>query len=460
MKNKSYHIIISFLSITLLTFFSYYIVSHLIVATIDAGKKSPYIINMSKDITIDLIAEGLLSPTSMAFVDYNTIMVLEKDTGNVRLISDGQLKEEPILEVNVENKAEQGLLGISIQRNDDDTSVISTANNYGENTTIASSNEPSSTFLGYSVFLFYTEKINQFEGNNTGNIRNRIYEYTWDGQSLLNPKLVLDFPTGPIGYHNGGKLKMGPDNKLFAVVGDLATVNNTLQNFDDGTSYIKEPNNSSVIVRIDPLTRSYPEDNPFYRHYQNNDSHRALAYYFAYGIRNSFGIDFDPVTGKLWDTENGEERYDEINLVEPGFNSGWYKLVGPTSRNNNSIADLVVFNGSHYSNPIFTWYFPIGITDIEFYKSQKLGKEFENNIFVGDINTGNLYFFKLNSSRTGINIDKCNEEILDLVADNLTESEKFIFAEGFDGRISDIETGSDGNLYILTYFDGKIFKIS
>lgn len=203
MKNKSYHIIISFLSITLLTFFSYYIVSHLIVATIDAGKKSPYIINMSKDITIDLIAEGLLSPTSMAFVDYNTIMVLEKDTGNVRLISDGQLKEEPILEVNVENKAEQGLLGISIQRNDDDTSVISTANNYGENTTIASSNEPSSTFLGYSVFLFYTEKINQFEGNNTGNIRNRIYEYTWDGQSLLNPKLVLDFPTGPTGYHNG-----------------------------------------------------------------------------------------------------------------------------------------------------------------------------------------------------------------------------------------------------------------
>lgn len=162
----------------------------------------------------------------------------------------------------------------------------------------------------------------------------------------------------------------------------------------------------------------------------------------------------------MWDTENGEERYDEINLVEPGFNSGWYKLVGPTSRNNNSIADLVVFNGSHYSNPIFTWYFPIGITDIEFYKSQKLGKEFENNIFVGDINTGNLYFFKLNSSRTGINIDKCNEEILDLVADNLTESEKFIFAEGFDGRISDIETGSDGNLYILTYFDGKIFKIS
>jgi glucose/arabinose dehydrogenase len=52
-----------------------------------------------------------------------------------------------------------------------------------------------------------------------------------------------------------------------------------------------------------------------------------LNMYFAYGIRNSYGIDFDPVTGKLWDTENGVNYGDEINLVEPGFNNGldWVK---------------------------------------------------------------------------------------------------------------------------------------
>ena len=54
-----------------------------------------------------------------------------------------------------------------------------------------------------------------------------------------------------------------------------------------------------------------------------------LSKYFAYGIRNSFGLDFDPITGKLWDTENGEDVYDEINLVEAGFNSGWKAVIGP-----------------------------------------------------------------------------------------------------------------------------------
>jgi aldose sugar dehydrogenase len=50
--------------------------------------------------------------------------------------------------------------------------------------------------------------------------------------------------------------------------------------------------------------------------------------YYAYGIRNSFGIDFDPVTGKLWDTENGPQFDDEINVVEPGFNSGAERVYG------------------------------------------------------------------------------------------------------------------------------------
>jgi glucose/arabinose dehydrogenase len=140
--------------------------------------------------------------------------------------------------------------------------------------------------------------------------------------------------------------------------------------------------------------------------------------------------------------------------------------MGPLSRNNGSgiMSELVNFNGSHYSDPVLSWFNPIGITDIEFFKSSKFGNEFENNVFVGDINNGNLYFFKVNANRSGIDTGKFRDNesghLNDKVVDNKTELERVIFANGFDGRITDIETGNDGYLYILTYFDGRIYRIS
>jgi aldose sugar dehydrogenase len=119
----------------------------------------------------------------------------------------------------------------------------------------------------------------------------------------------------------------------------------------------------------------------------------ALNKYYAYGIRNSFGIAFDPLTGNLWDTENGEASYDEINLVRPGFNSGWQMVMGPISRSGSTEEQLVNFTGSNYSDPELSWRDPVGLTDIEFFTSSKLGDKYTNNIFVGDVNKGNLYFF-------------------------------------------------------------------
>jgi glucose/arabinose dehydrogenase len=79
--------------------------------------------------------------------------------------------------------------------------------------------------------------------------------------------------------------------------------------------------------------------------------------YYAYGIRNSFGITFDPVAANLWQTENGPDVYDEINVVKPGFNSGWIKVMGPLSRNTgvNIANELVNYSGSHYADPVFSW---------------------------------------------------------------------------------------------------------
>jgi glucose/arabinose dehydrogenase len=172
-------------------------------------------------------------------------------------------------------------------------------------------------------------------------------------------------------------------------------------------------------------------------------------------------MDFDPITGFLWDTENGEDKYDEINLVKPGFNSGWIQVMGPISRNSNKTQeDMVNFPGSKYADPAFSWKYQIGITDIEFLNSSKLGDKYTNNIFVGDINYGNLYYFGINDSRTGIKIDYrlTSSGLNDLVADNNRESSQVIFGTGF-GSITDIETGPDGFLYILSYEDGKIYRI-
>lgn len=441
-------------------------------------------------IKVDVLVDGLSFPTSMAFVGNNSILVLEKDSGNVRLVSNGTLQKDPIYTVkNISNEKEQGLLGIAVltnqiskkeNSNNDFSLNLSTSAITDLNRSSSSDRQTTNDFY-YKVYLFFTEKIpgpntsyDGLEDNSNNMTRNRVYEYDWSGNDddhLSNPKLLLDMPGLPGPYHNGGKIHVDNHGNLYTVIGDLVTINNTLQNYPGGKNKsIAIPNNSSVIIRVNPLVKSLiPEDNPFYSSYSNNSILESAKYYYSYGIRNSFGMDTDPITGKLWNTENGENYYDEINLVSPGFNSGWYKIVGPINRNNDtSISDLISLNGSYYSDPEFSWRLPVGLTDIEFLESSMLGKDLENNIFVGDINNGYLYFFKINSSRSGIDIynsiltnEKESEKGLeDLVADNKDELEKIIFARGFDGRITDIETGMDGNLYILSYFDGKIYKIT
>jgi aldose sugar dehydrogenase len=175
-----------------------------------------------------------------------------------------------------------------------------------------------------------------------------------------------------------------------------------------------------------------------------------LSKYYAYGIRNSFGIDFDPVTGKLWDAENGEVVFDEINLVEPGFNSGWKQVMGPISTNKGvSKPNLVNMPGSQYADPAFSRAESRGVTDIEFFNSTAFGPSFENGIFVGDITSGTLFYFAPIADRTGISLE--NDPLLsDLIADSDDEISAVTFGTGFTG-INDIETGPHGNLYILTY---------
>ena len=143
-------------------------------------------------------------------------------------------------------------------------------------------------------------------------------------------------------------------------------------------------------------------------------------------------------------------------MVKLGFNSGWSKIMGPLSRNNISKAELVNSPGSYYSDPVFSWYHSIGVTDIKFLKTSKLGEKYKNNIFVGDINNGNLYYFQVNDTRTGLKF--YTSGLKDILADNNNELSEITFASGFKG-ITNIEAGPDGYLYILSYLDGKLYRI-
>lgn len=389
------------------------------------------------NLKVETIVEGLSWPTSMAFIENNNILVLEKEKGTVRLVSNGILQEEPILKVNVDSISERGLLGIAVLDQD-------------------------------SVFLYYTES-----SNNNGNepLRNKVYKYQWNGEKLVIPTLILDFPAIPGPNHDGGKLIIGPDNYLYAVIGDLNHVGK-LQNIVDG----QEPDDTSVIFRVNPEDGSPAPDNPFANSQMMDNNQLLLNKYYAYGIRNSFGITFDPVTGILWDTENGPNQYDELNLVNPGFNSGWRQVMGPISQSGITEEDLVNFPNSKYADPVFSWLPSLGITDIEFLNSSQLGDKYTNNIFVGDIGyktNGNLYYFEVDEERTGIKFvidDSINgggnnqDRLLDKVADNQEEISAISLGTNFGG-ITDIETGPDGFLYILTLDigsngEGKIYRIT
>ncbi len=374
-----------------------------------------------QNLNVEPFVEGLNSPTSMAFLDSNNILVLEKN-GQVRLVSNGQLQSQPVLEVSVDTQSERGLLGIAVQES------INTNHNSIQNDTTK------------NVFLYYTE------AREDGELKNRVYKYTWNGQALENPTLLLDLPAIPGPNHDGGKLMIGPDNYLYGVIGDL-NHDGMLQNFPDGPT----PDDTGIIFRINPIDGTPVPDNPF-----STDPNDPSSKYFAYGIRNSFGLTYDPVSKSIWDTENGPASNDEINIVAPGFNSGWQTIMGPISSSGNSENELVNFAGSHYADPVLTWLDPPALTDIEFLNSSSLGETYTNNVFVGDNNNGNLYYFELNPERTGFVVDG----VSDLVVDNEEELSSIVFGNGF-GSITDLVTGpSDGYLYVLSHDNGIIYRIT
>src|SRR5215204_261739 len=346
------------------------------------------------NLDIELVASGIESPTSMAFLGPNDILVLEKDKGTVQRIVNGEMLEDPVLDVNVNSQDERGLLGIAVSKN-------------------ATNNR---TY----VFLYYTEARGAEDGGEP--IANRLYRYELVEDKLLNPKLLLDLPYLPGPAHNGGVITIGPDNNVYATVGELTPTKYAegdyrflSQNYVNG----KEPDGRGGILRVtqdgQPVGKGILGDE------------HPLNLYYAYGIRNSFGMDFDPLTGRLWDTENGGR--DEINLVEPGFNSGWDKISGMSFPDSDfDEKDLVDFAGNgKYSDPELDLGSHIAPTAITFLHSDRLGKRYENQMFVGTTG-GTIFSFQLNEDRTGLVLTGPLE---DKISEDTDDLEDVTFAEVF-----------------------------
>ena len=383
------------------------------------------IINDS-NLKAELVFKGLKSPTSMAFLGPNDILVLEKDQGTVQRIINGNILPRPLLQVNVTTDGERGMLGIAIVKNSLNGTPF--------------------------VFIYYTES----ESMGGAPLGNHVYRYELVDNKLINPKLIPNLPATPGPYHNGGKVLIGPDKNVYAVIGDLLYHRTQAQNVASGGP----PDLTSGIIRVtedgkpvpnSPLGSTYP-----------------LSLYYAYGIRNSFGMDFDPVTGDLWDTENGPDYGDEINLVEPGFNSGWVQVQGiwtPNGAIENENAGPINLHPSHladfggngkYRAPEFVWSQTVSPTALTFLNSTKLGKQYQNDMFVGDYNNGNLYHFKLNQHRTGLLL---SGTLVDKIAQAPQDAKPLVLGSAFDGGITDLQVGPEGYLYILT-FAGAIYKIT
>jgi glucose/arabinose dehydrogenase len=409
---------------------------------------------VDSELEVELMTDELSSPTSMAFIGNDGDMLILEKSGEVVLFDNVNKSKTVLLNLTVNDQNERGLLGVAVLNDRSGTYTIATRDSDNNSTSDSRAAPPS---LGRPTFVFFylTEASKEDRSQVLGN---RVYRFVWNDtdKSLSNGTLILDLPVLPGQNHNGGKLIADLENRhIYAVIGDLNR-KGMLQNFKNGSL----PDDTSVILRINP-DGSPAQGNPLLTVSRLNGSYSNLSKYYAYGIRNSFGLAIDPVTGILWDTENGPDRFDEINIVRPGFNSGWAMVMGPIESSNvTSENDLVNFlDSSSYANPVFSWGRTVGVTDIEFYDSDKLGNDYTNNIFVGDANNGDLYFFEVNEDRTGIEFEESGLAD-DLVTSNDRQRTALVFGTGFPS-ITDIETGPDGYLYVLTYHPrmGAIFRI-
>ena len=203
--------------------------------------------------------------------------------GRLRVIKNGALLATPFVTLTVNSSGERGLLGVTF---DPDFAT----NNF--------------------VYVYYTAT--------TPNVHNRISRFTANGDVAVAGSEVVILDLNPLSgatNHNGGAIHFGEDGKLYAAVGDNA----------NGANAQTLANLLGKILRIN-ADGSIPTDNPFYG--QAAGVNRAI---WALGLRNPYTFSIEPVTGRMFINDVGQNTWEEINEGVAGSNYGWPDTEGPTS---------------------------------------------------------------------------------------------------------------------------------
>jgi aldose sugar dehydrogenase len=470
---------------------------------------------------------GLNQPTSMVFLGANDFLVLEKATGKVQHVINGVLSST-VLDLAVNSASERGLLGIALQPD------------------FAQSR---------GVYLYWTQSSTGADSTNLADVPllgNRVDRYVWNPatQTLTPDRNIImlrafqaDANQPMRGNHDAGKILFGPDGKLYFQIGDQGR-RGQLQNLAGGPFGAGQaddqfggpaPDNAhltGVIFRLNP-DGTAPADNPFANvtsqeiaqleqragvtltPAQLSEVVANIHKIFSYGRRNGFGLAFDPITGFLWESENGDDAFDEMNHITAGSNGGWIQIIGPQSRVADYkqieasftplqgnlpvagnlpfsaidpatfipalqqvrwpptlIADspgqardrLFVLPGSHYENPEFSWKWAVAPAAIGF-AGTGLGTQHTGSLFVGAARTfldeGYLFEFKFDNSRQHF-------AFTDSALKDGVDNNDYKFDEGQSGSliagknfgvVTNIVTGPDGKLYVTSLSNGAVYMI-
>lgn len=470
----------------------------------------PTILDPNLQVTTALGA-GISQPIGVVFLgstaDY---LVLEKASGQVKRVINGVVQPTPVLDLAVNSNSERGLLCLVLHPN-----------------------FPATPF----AYVRWTQSSTGADSTAVSEVPllgNRVDRYLWNGSSLTFDRNVIALRSrqtdnalvpgqpatttnpGENGNHNGGVMKFGPDGKLYVFMGDQGR-RGWLQNLPNGP-FLRDPfvddtfggptpdnaHLTGVILRLNE-DGSTPADNPFFGAGAalGGEVGANVQKVYAYGLRNGFGMAFDPASGFLWETENADDAFSEINRVVPGMNGGWVQLAGPLARYAEwksiettlfngalqqvrypptraaytaalALSRMFALPGATYVDPDFSWRYEVAPSGTAFVSGNALGAEYAGSLWIGSARSfqqvgglgGSLYRFRLTPDRLRIDTS-ADPRLADRVADNVfrqqkfegTESETLVIGTGF-GTTTDIEQAPDGSLFVVSLTDNTIYRIS
>ncbi|MDP8956613.1 MAG: PQQ-dependent sugar dehydrogenase [Actinomycetota bacterium] len=318
------------------------IVGAFIVSTVLVALPSIHRADATQHLKATPVATGLAFPAGFTFAPGGRIFYGERFTGNIQIFNPATSSNQRFFTVsNLVTSGEQGLLGVELHPN-----------------------YPKAPYVYASVIRLVS-----------GVARNQIVRITDNGGTGTAMRVIYDGGRSN-SNHVGGRVLFGPDRMLYLVVGDKGSPSRAQ----------KIRNRAGKVLRMTPRG-GVPSDNPF------------SNVVWAYGIRNSFGLAFDPENGRLWETDNGPQCIDETNRIIRGRNFGW----GPSWTCSTPPTPPAGTNrdGSKPVMPRTFYTPPIAPTGLVFCDECGLGAS-EGHLFFGAWNNGHIRELTLNSRRTAV----------------------------------------------------------